>query len=493
MSERSDLTSKPSGQGETIHAGGDQVPLSQRWLWAVGGLAENYVSSTVLYLAFVIYSIGLGLSASAVGFVLMVPRIVDALIDPTIGNISDNIRTRWGRRRPFILIGGLLSAFFYFLTWMPPTSWGQNGLFAYFLVTTMLCFTSFAIFNIPYNALGMEMSTDYHERTKIQSAKYIFLIIAQLSMGSLYFLSIKFGKLFPVEGLKPEVAGVKYVALIVAALVIFSTALPAITCRERVQIKSHEKINFWAACKLTVSHKPFLTLAALYLSVQVGLAMINPISSYLGIYLACGGDKEYSSKISMFASLVHGSLGIVAAWPVMKLARRWGKRQALMTGQGLTILGALTAWFFYTPAHPWWQVIPWSIMATGLTCVWMLCPSMLSDVCDMDELTCGLKRAGMFGAIFALLTKFGMGISLYLSGKLLNLVGCNTEVAIQTPETLLKMRLLFMLVPAAFISLSMYLVWIFPITEQKVREMRAKIDARDRELQPVAERAESPV
>jgi GPH family glycoside/pentoside/hexuronide:cation symporter len=458
----------------------DNLPASQKWIWAMGGMAENFIGLGIIFLGMNIYNLGLGISATLVGVVLAVPRLIDVIIDPLIGNISDNARTRWGRRRPFILVGGVIAATFFVLQWSPPIGWGNQAIFFYFLATTVLCFFGYAIFTIPFNAMGLEMASDYNERTRIQSAKYLFLIATQMLCSWLYAGCFFFGDLAgPQVGVKTEVVGVRYVAWIVAALVILSCALPAIFCRERDRSgEAHGKIHFLSALKQTLSLRPFLILCGIFLATNVGLTLIAGVGNYVSIFHACGGDKQFGSQIGAINGTLNASLGFIAAWPVSWLARRRGKRFAMMCGLGLSMSGALSTWIFYTPAAPWLQLIPWSIMCTGLTCLWILTPSMLADVCDLDELKSGIKRAGMFSAVFAMILKGSIGFAAGISGLLVDLVGLDPGLQTQTPGTILGMRLMFALIPASLMGVSIVLVWIFPLTEEKVHEVQASIKER---------------
>lgn len=227
----------------------ERLPAAQKWFWAVGGLAENFVNLTVLYLAMQIYN--LGLSTTLVGLVMALPRLTDAIVDPLVGNLSDNTLARWGRRRPFIAVGALLVTLFYVLMWWAPVGLSERATFLDCLATTVLCFCAYATFGIPFNALGLEMTGDYHERTCLQSIKFGFMITAQLSMSWLYPLCFQFGKLAGVQGGKPEVIGAGYVALIYGAVLLVSALLPALVCRERAPAQAHEKISLLSALKLT--------------------------------------------------------------------------------------------------------------------------------------------------------------------------------------------------------------------------------------------------
>lgn len=128
--------------------------------------------------------------------------------------------------------------------------------------------------------------------------------------------------------------------------------------------------------------------------------------------------------------MVHGLMGLLAAWSASWLSRRWGKQRTPIVGEALAIVGVLSTWVFYDPAHPWWQLVPWSLICIGPACLWILASLMLADVCDVDEIHCGMKRAGMFGAMFALLFKAGSGLAMFLGGLMLTVIGFDEKAAI---------------------------------------------------------------
>jgi len=169
---KNQLKTKPKGQ----------IPTLQLVAYGFGGIIPIALFNIAGQLMGLIGNISLGLSALWLGVVLIVPRLWDAFSDPIIGHYSDNFRSRWGRRRPFLLIGGIAVAVSFVLmwwipdgnlvhAWFPTESAFQWFQLFYILFWLLIFFTACNIFEIPHGALGMEMTTDSHERTKLFSAK----------------------------------------------------------------------------------------------------------------------------------------------------------------------------------------------------------------------------------------------------------------------------------------------------------------------------------
>jgi GPH family glycoside/pentoside/hexuronide:cation symporter len=188
-----------SGKPHTI-AREDRISGFQLFAYGTGGLIPIALFNIAGQLMGLLGNISLGLSAFLVGTVMFIPRLWDALADPIIGHISDNTRTRWGRRRPYIIVGGILTALSFVAMWCVPRGDWVRDLFAselaynrfqlaYILGSVLVFFTAISIFEIPHGALGLEMSGDYHERTRLFSAKSFLGNLFSMGTPWLIFLA----------------------------------------------------------------------------------------------------------------------------------------------------------------------------------------------------------------------------------------------------------------------------------------------------------------
>ncbi|HBE71495.1 MAG TPA: MFS transporter, partial [Planctomycetaceae bacterium] len=144
------------------------ISLQQKTAYAVGMFVNN-LQAAALPAIMVVLNLGLGINPIWVGFIGFIPRIFDAVSDPIVGYLSDHTRTRWGRRRPFIFAGAVLSAFVFAGMWQMPAGGSQLFYFRFFLTASIIYFLTYTLYATPFVALGYEMTSDYHERTRLHA------------------------------------------------------------------------------------------------------------------------------------------------------------------------------------------------------------------------------------------------------------------------------------------------------------------------------------
>jgi GPH family glycoside/pentoside/hexuronide:cation symporter len=446
---------------------------STKLAWSSGALADVMMANVMTYLALPIYNIALGVDPRFIGWAMGLPRVWDAISDPILGNISDNTRTRWGRRRPFIFVGAILSGIFFAALWMPPVKFNTTAMGYYFLVTSFFFYTAYTIFVVPWSALGFELTTDYNERTRVQAYRTFIQALGGLLLGTLWWLAIKIG------GDQDHVVdGVRVVGLIFGVYIIITGMLPAIFCKEQGSAMNQKKISFLSALATTAKNKTFLLLGAIMFFLLTGLFLVNSFGNYINISYVFNGNIEGVAKLGMIANFVFQATGLALVPLVAFLGVRFGKKKILLLGLSSVFLAYFTTWFLYTPKAPYLQLVSLALMAPGLSCVWVLTSSMLADICDVEEYNTGLRREGMYGAMFSWVIKAGIALTLVGSGYMINISGYDSTLEMQTEQTILLMRLMYMIVPAVFIGISIVLVCFYPLTREKVEQIRLELDAR---------------
>ena len=230
----------------------DRVPLKDKILYGSGGFAEMTFQWTLMAFALTIFNMELGYSPVLIAWVLALTRIWDAVTDPLMGSISDNARTRFGRRRHFIGAGAILSGIFFIAIWFIHPGLSDTAFFICFLVATLLFYTSFTMFSVPLLAMGYEMSPDIHERTKMMNVR----IFANSTNGA--FMFSWFILLIQSSFWSDPVEGIRMVGLGYGLVMIVLGLIPALTLKEKTKsyVEKQKPVPVLDSLKFTFSCKP---------------------------------------------------------------------------------------------------------------------------------------------------------------------------------------------------------------------------------------------
>jgi GPH family glycoside/pentoside/hexuronide:cation symporter len=459
----------------------DKVPFVEKLFYGAGSGSFQLSGDGVKGLANPIYNITLGLSPGLIGLVLMIARLFDAFTDPIIGKISDDTRTRWGRRRPFIFVGSFLTAGAFVLIWMVPESFANNTwpLFTYYLITMLFFYFCATIQVVPYHTLGLEMTPDYNERTVVSSYKMMFSFLFTLFLPWIFRLaqSDVFGG--------NTMAGMRYWSFILAGAIIVGGVLPAIFVKERYYKLAcgQDKMPFWQGFRLTLQNRPFLFLTAIILTSGLGNGMVNALGPYIVYYHMYGGDTKAGSEILAIAANCFSVAAIISIPLLTRLSSKIGKVRMLQILIITGIVASFSTFFLYTPSNPYLIIIVYLLQAPTAAGFWTLTGSMKADICDDDELNNGLRREGMFGAVGGWIMKTMLSFTFLAAGLILEGTGFRVELkGNQAPETLLWMRILYALVPAISSAIGLFLLSKYTLTSDRMAEIRTELERRRQKI-----------
>jgi len=407
----------------------DRIKFPQLAAFGSGGIIPIALFNVAGILVGLMGNISLGLSAFWLGVILIIPRLWDAVSDPIIGHFSDNVRTRWGRRRPFLLVGGILVAVFFVLmwwipkgdmvrVWFPSEAGYQAFQLGYILISLLLFFTACTIFEIPHGALGMEMTSDAHERTRLFSAKSFVGNLFAMSTPWLFALaSMEF---FKGPG-GNEADGMRYVSILVAAILIPLSFWWFFSLREPgfKRVVKQEKTPFWKDMKHAASNKNFIKLTLTIFTLAMGFNFVNLLGSYIPIFYIFGGDKVAGAYLLGINGTVWAVTGLLAVFPLNWIGPKIGKRKTLILAIGLMALAQFSKIIFYNPNYPYLIVIPTMLLSAGMLFFFTLGASMVGDICDEDDLNTGKRTEGSFYSIFWWFIKMGTALASFVAGALI--------------------------------------------------------------------------
>lgn len=460
----------------------DRLPFYQKLAYGSGAFVNNILAAAVGGMVMVL-NLALGMDPALVGLLGAIPRLFDAIIDPVVGYMSDHTRSRWGRRRPWIFLGAILSGLIFAMMWQIPEGESETFVFWYYLIGSLIFYVAYAMYATPWVALGYELTPDYHERTRLMGVQNFLGQLAYLvSPWFLWMMSNK-------DWFDDQLKGAAGLAIAIGIVAAAFGVLPALLLRERFKhapvaadVTSGLRANvldFWHGFKTTLSSRPFLKLCAATFLVFNGFILISSFQLYVIIYYVFGGDQKLGSEYAGYSGTLGAASTFAVIFLVTWLGTRIGKRKAFVVSTVISMVGYGLKWFAYDPDLPWLILLPAPLMAFGLGGLFTLMPSMIADVVDLDELETRQRREGMYGSIFWWVVKLGMAVALAGGGILLNLTGFDVALeGQQSASAITLMRLCDAFIPIAASALAIWAVLTYGVTEDSAREVRKTLEAR---------------
>lgn len=460
------------------------VPMYKKIAFGIGMLA-NQMFPAALGVFMVVLLAGFGFDPWMVGFLTFAPRLFDFIIDPIMGFITDNTRSRWGRRRHYVFIGALIMGISFLLMWQ---IFKENGVyfnFIYFLSFKLLLYLGLTIFSVPFVAMGYEMSEDFHERTQIMAiaqwiGQWAWVIVP-------WFWIIMYDKeLFT----NPEVA-TRTLAIWVGIPCMIFAMVPAffITAKSTVDETSFKSISirnigeifknliheFKEAFKIADFRK--LCFATFY--TFNAFNTVAQFTFFIIVYYLFNGNQQaagiWPAIFGSGGALVTTFLVIPL---VVKMAKKIGKKKAFLVSQSISIFGYILLYFLFIPGKPYLFLIAIPFFSFGIGGLFTTMMSMTADVCDVDELNYGLRREGIFGAIYWWVVKFGFAVAGLLSYLILDVINFDGNLAQQSPETLFWLRFCFSAIPITGTLIAIFYMWNYGLTEEKLKSIQDELAKR---------------
>ena len=473
----------------TIHTNSrDKVPFGQKAAFGAGHLANNLFPGALGVFSFFLLT-AFGMNPVLAGILGGLPRIYDAIIDPIIGHISDNTVSKYGRRRPFIFVGAILSGILFIIMWQLDPNDSQTYNFWYFLIFSLVFLTGNAIFATPLIGLGYEMTSDYKERTRLMGFSQTFGQVAWMIVPW-FWVVIADPKIFATQA-----EGVNKLAIIVGILGLVLGIMPALFCKEMDQtnLQNREKskksvfselLSLFKSIKLISKNKSFMKLCAATFLIFNGFQMVASFSFFIIVYYMFNGSYGDAGTWPAWFSTLSAMFTAFLIIPIVTLiSNKLGKKNAFIVSTVLSIVGYGLKWWGFSPGNPWLMFLPVPLIAFGLGGLFTLMMSMTADVCDLDELENGMPRKeGTFGAIYWWMVKLGQGLAIFFGGLVLEVIDFDASKAVQSAETLTSLRLFDIFIPIITAAIAIWVMWDYSLSEEKAKEIKNELVARRGEL-----------
>jgi len=345
----------------------------------------------------------------------------DAITDPAMGYFSDTTRSRWGRRRPYVLLGAMPMGFCFYLLFSPPAWLTQTGLRWYLLAVGLALYTCFTIFTIPYLAWGAELARGYHERTAVVQVRSLLGLVGGI-LGAAVPLQLVSYAATPRDGFG-------YVGILLGLVIGGAALVPGLTVRDdsRDRLPTASFGHFLQGLRHTFANRDFRIIFVTFCLMTVSAAMGTAIQIMVVKY-----RLNLEAQFPIIA-LTFG-LAFALSFPFwLGLSQRIGKTRAMRIG----LMSGCVAPFGWVIVQPGQlgAMLVFMIVAGAATGCLTLFGSQAIDIVDVDELQTGEQRAGAYFGIWAFGLKFAVAVGQFLAGVLLDAVGYVPE-SVQHPATL---------------------------------------------------------
>lgn len=429
--------------------------------YGIGDLGNALVNSAIQFFLMKFYTDAALILPALAGNALLIGKIWDAVNDPLFGWITDKTKSRFGKRRVFMIFGAIPLGIAIALLWFVPQA-DRIWTFVWIAGTFILFDTLWTLTNVPYYALTSELTDDYDERSSLTTYRMVMAVPAYLVGAALTPAIVG---LFALQRTGYAFIGIVYGVICAVALLISAAGL-----RERKElVVSKPEASPIKSFLIAIRNKPFAWLCGTYFIVNISFAFIKILMIY---YI------EYQLLMKAESYLVMGLMLICVtiSLPFWQwISRKIDKGPAY--GLGMLIGGTAVVLTFFLPHHSTALIYLIAVLAGfGFSAQWIFPWAMVADVADYDRLETGQQRSGVYYGIWGLATKISEALALAAVGWILTGFGYVPNVE-QTPNALLGIRLFFGLVPAAFIFISLPLLFKYPITRKSHAEVRAKLEA----------------
>jgi len=462
--------------------------------YAVGDGAFSITMNGMNDFAMIYLTQILDLSAAWASIAISIAIFWDAVTDPVMGHISDNTRSRWGRRHPYVLVGGLLSAVAFILFWTVPQLLGTQGLvFAAALIINLLIRTALTVYMVPYTALGFEICPHYDDRARLQGVRFFVNQVTNFIFGamawSLFFKEqiaadgvMTDGSLIPANYLRMAIVLAVFVVLLVWICVWGTRQFALDNCDEKVDGNGIKA--FWV--DFASIFKDPLAVRVFIFFVVAQLAIMFMAQTQMFTYI-------FYMKFTAFEkTFVHGGGMLAFAFCSLNLARvvvRFDKKPTGYIGMVLAMFGGLGLLAVFSGGLMVPQQGPFMLFGKSFhvatlvfaflqMCWWggcgMVVPlasSMIADVAAINHKKTGVLKNASYASVFTFCTKAAGSVGIIICGAIVAFSGIVSGAKEQTPEAIRNIALMTFLSGPVVMIFALALLRTYPVNRNNIKEL----------------------
>jgi GPH family glycoside/pentoside/hexuronide:cation symporter len=443
----------------------DRLPRLTKFFYGISdfGFACTDTIMQVLFAIFMTDVVGLKPVYAAAA--IFIGRTWDYINDPLIGFFTDRVRSRWGRRRPFLLFGFIPFGLMFAMMWYRPPTNSQFLLAAYYAVAYFLFDTSYTFVTMPYAALTPELTQDYDERTSLTTFRMAFSIIGSLVAFTVPLIFI--GSMRPENTNRVFTMGIVFGAI--CALPLLFTFFGT---RERPEYFAQSQPSLRESFRAVWKNRPFLFAAGIFLFTWTAADIIQ---AFLLFFLKYRMNLESQSDLILGAIFITALL-VLPLWNW--ISQKTDKRKAYIAGM-IFLSVVMIALIFLNPSAGLPLVLVMAILAgIGVSAIHVLTWAIIPDAVEVDELATGHRHEGIFYSLVSLFKKIASSIAIPLTLLVLQWSGYVSNAVVQKPSAILAIRLLIGPVPSILLVGGIAFAAFYPLSRASHTRTRQEISAR---------------
>lgn len=433
--------------------------------YGIGDLGTAITANLVAFFLLIFLTDTAKVAPALAGAILLVGKLWDAINDPIVGWLSDQTRSRWGRRRPWLLWGAIPFGLSFAMLWWIPFPDNPTALVIYYFVASLLYNTFYTVVNLPYSALTPELTEDYDDRTTLNNYRFAFSIGGSIVSAVL--------QLPLVQWVGYGGAGLTWaIVAVISVLICFWGTYEQPRHAQQLTVN----IPYWEQVRIALSSKPFLCVIGIYLCGWIALQATAAVIPYYITYWMRPDQPDQVIPLAILA--VQGS-AFVMLFVWNQLSQRIGKKAVFTAGASLWFMAQLGL-FLVHPQQLSLLYILAVLAGLGVSVTYIIPWAMIPDVIDLDELHTGKRREGIFYGFMVLLQKVALAGALFAVGLALELAGFippvdKTPMLAQPDSVLQLLRWLIAPVPSLLLIVGIVLARLYPITKAKHQEILAQL------------------
>jgi GPH family glycoside/pentoside/hexuronide:cation symporter len=475
---------------------GKSCSLPQMLTYGLGECANSLVMNGVFGFALIFFTKALGLNPTWAGIAMSVSVVWEAIFEPIIGHISDNTRSRWGRRHPYMIVGGMVMALCSYMIWFVPEVFhsSQLSILVYVVVVNLVLRTGLTMFFIPYMALGFEMCSDYQGRAKLQSIRQILNMAANFA-GPAMAWSLFFQDRGNIRGTTQAVnylhMGTVFAistAMFVLVVVVFTFHWHEDTRHVKKEVRASWVKDFFVDMKQILRDPDARWVFIFIFIVCAGMVLVSSLQIF--VYDDYMNFSAFKKTIAHGGTMVGMALG---AFVAVGLAKTFDKRNTILIGGLVSVLANLTLGLLFVTglvAHDATWIVAGKVVPLAFclfvplhAAYWFgngvmlpIANSMIADVSEIQYLKTGVKKDGGYSSVFSLSMRMAISLSLMASGCCLDVIGykvpLNPAAGMQIPGAIWRLGAVTFFIGAFICLLSLMAIQQYPLTRSLLEESR---------------------